>query len=330
MNYTIAVVGASGLVGQTFLKLLQDNFITPKEIRLFCSAKNADRMIELFGHKHKLRQLDKNCFDGCDFIFLFCPNEVSKTCLKLATNTKAIIIDNSSLNRMKKNIPLVVPEINGNLVKNSKIIANPNCTTAICALPLFAINQKYGIEKINFCTYQAVSGSGKKGIDELIRCENGQNNLFYPHNISKTCIPKIGEFKKWGYSTEELKMIDETRKILNLPNITISATCVRVPVPNCHAISVLVKLKKNFSIQTVKKILTNQNGIMVCDNLKDELYPVATLADNAKEVYVGRIRRCFFEKNELLFFVVADNLMRGAAYNAYQIMNYILKENDSL
>lgn len=330
MGYVLAIVGASGLVGQAFLKLLKDKNFNVKDLRLF-GNESIGKTFAFDKKEYKVQPLKKGCFDGCDFIFLFCSAKVSEFCIEIAKSSNGIVIDNSSLKRMDEEIPLVVPEINANTIKYSRVIANPNCTTAICALPLFAIKKQYEIDSIEFCSYQAVSGCGKIALQDLYDTRNGKKEKFFKYNVSETCIPKIDEVFEQNYTREEWKMVNETKKIFNDYSLKIGATCVRVPVSNCHAISVFVKLRSEFSLEKIKQALINENGIIVLDDLQNDVYPVCTLASGKTEVYVGRIRKCLYDRNALLFYALSDNLLRGAAYNAYLIMRYLIKnKNDSL
>ena len=330
MDYVLAVVGSSGLVGQAFLNLLSNKNFKVKDLRLFGND-SVGSTICFKSKEYNVKPLSNGCFDGCDFIFLFCSAKVSEICIEIAKSSKGIVIDNSSLKRMDKNVPLIVPEINANAIGNSKIIANPNCTTAICALPLFAINKQYEIESIEFCTYQAVSGCGKIGLQDLCNTRNGETPKFFKYNVSETCIPKIDEVGEQNYTFEEWKMVNETKKIFNNYSLKIGATCIRVPVANCHAVSVFVKLKNEFLLDNIKQALCNEREIIVLDDLKNDIYPISTLANGKTEVFVGRIRECLYDKTALLFYVLSDNLLRGAAYNAYLIMEYLInRNNDSL
>lgn len=325
MSFSIAIVGVSGLVGKAFLKLLENENIAITKLRLFGSENSAGEFVEFNNKKYEIEKIRPSCFDDVDFLFLFCPSNVSKNCIKIAKSSRCVIIDNSALKRMEKSVPLVVPEINGFLAKGQKLIANPNCTTAICALPLYKINTIYKISSINFCTYQAVSGSGRMGLIELIKTRTSNSNDLYAYNITKTCIPKIGSSSKFGYTVEEWKMVNETKKIFDNDELKISATCVRVPIENCHSIVVYVKFKRKFSISKIKKILSNQKGIVLLNDLKNDIYPVATIGNGKSEVFVGRIRRCLGEDNALLLYILSDNLLRGAAYNALMIMRYLIE-----
>ena len=202
---------------------------------------------------------------------------------------------------------------------NGNIIANPNCSTIQSVLPLKALNDKFGLKKVVYTTYQAVSGSGQKGIDDLKRCKNGEKNQFYPYDIANTCIPEIDEFLEDGYTKEEMKMVNETRKILHLPDLLVSATCIRVPVEACHGVMMQVQLDKNFTLDEVREALANQPGVVLYDDVKNHIYPNSLVAKDQDKVYVGRIRYDIANENSILLYCVADNIRKGAASNAVQI-----------
>ena len=228
---------------------------------------------------------------------------------------------------MDDNCALVVPEVNiDDIFTKSKIIANPNCSTIQAVLPLKILNDYFGIKRVTYTTYQAVSGSGQKGIEDLKRTKNNNINLFYPYDISKTCIPEIDEFLDNGYTKEEMKMINETRKILHLKNLPIVATCVRVPVENCHGVSMTIELTKKFEIEEIKKVLKKQDGIVVYDDIQNHKYPNSIIANNQDKVYVGRIRKDLSIENGILLYCVADNIRKGAASNAIQIAMALIKK----
>ena len=220
---------------------------------------------------------------------------------------------------MDENVPLVVPEVNPEKIfENKGIIANPNCSTIQAMLPLKVLDDKYKIKRIVYSTYQAVSGAGKKGLEDL---EKGEDGTFY-----NNCVPHIDVFLDDGYTKEEHKMINETRKILNKPNLPITATCVRVPVQNCHSESINVEFENEIDIYEIKTLLQNSEGIILADDVENNIYPLARKANGNDEVFVGRIRRDFSITNGLNFWCVADNLRKGAASNAVQILERILKQ----
>lgn len=319
--YKVAIVGATGLVGRTILKVLEEKNFTNVKYTLFSSEKSAGQKIEFLGQNYIVCKLEENSFDqGFDFAIFSAGAEVAKKFAPIAVNKGTIVIDNSSFYRMNKGVPLVVPEVNPQKIfENNGIIANPNCSTIQAVLPIKALNDKYSIKRIVFSTYQAVSGAGKKGIDDL----KSQNNGLYFNN----CVPHIDVFLDDGYTKEEHKMIDETRKILHKPDLPITATAVRVPVINCHSESINIELEKDFDMYDVKILLQNFPGIIVVDDLEKNYYPIATKADGYDEVFVGRIRRDFSVENGLNLWVVSDNLRKGAASNAIQILEKLIENS---
>ena len=254
--------------------------------------------------------------------------QVGATSLKyspIAAKNKCIVIDNSSAFRMEENVPLVVPEVNPeDIWLNKGIIANPNCSTIQAVLPIKALDNKYNIKRIVCSTYQAVSGAGRFGIEDL---ENGSKNLSlkkFPHPIYNNCLPHIDEFNENGYTKEEEKMINEIRKILHKPDLKITATCVRVPVLNCHCESINLEFEKEFDIKDIYSTLESFENISIIDNPKENLYPLPTDVSGKNNVFVGRIRRDYSVNNGLNLWVVADNIRKGAATNAIQILEKMI------
>lgn len=319
-SYNVAVVGATGLVGRTFLKVLEEYKFPIKNLVLYASKRSAGSLVNFMGKDYTIVELTEDAFEDCDIALFSAGGSVSKQYAPIAAKKGAIVIDNSSAWRMDENCALVVPEINiDDVYKNSNIIANPNCSTIQSVLPLKALNDNFGLKKVIFTTYQAVSGSGQKGIDDLNRCKRGEKNEFYPYDIANTCIPEIDEFLDDGYTKEEMKMVNETRKILHLPELLVSATCIRVPVEACHGVMMQVELDKEFTLDEVRKALTNQPGVVLYDDVKNHIYPNSLVARNQDNVFVGRIRKDLANENSILLYCVADNIRKGAASNAVQI-----------
>ncbi len=326
-QYKLAIVGASGLVGRTVLKILEERNLPISEYVLFASSRSANKQVDFMGKKFIIRELTETSFDeGFDFAIFSAGGETSLKYAPIATSKGCIVIDNSSAFRMNKDVPLVVPEINSeDILWNKGIIANPNCSTIQAVVPLHILNQKYKIKRIIYSTYQAVSGAGQKGIEDL---ENGiKGNTMttkFPYPIFNNCLPHIDVFLENGYTKEEMKMINETRKILHNDNLLITATTVRVPVINCHSESINVEFENEFDLDELKQCLANADGIILQDEPKNNLYPLATFADNHDEVFVGRIRRDYSVKSGINMWVVADNIRKGAATNAVQILEKII------
>ena len=305
------------------------------EYVLFASNKSAGKKIHFMDKDYTIQELKENSFDeGFDFALFSAGGNIAKQFAPIAASKGCIVIDNSSAFRMNNNVPLVVPEVNPEEIKNHNgIIANPNCSTIQAVVALKPLDEKYNIKRIVYSTYQAVSGAGSKGICDL---ENGissfsnKNNYTlqkFPYPIFNNCLPHIDVFLENGYTKEEEKMINETRKILKRPNLKITATTVRVPVFNSHSESINIEFEKDFDLDELKNILKNSPGIIVQDNIANNIYPIATEATGHDEVFVGRIRRDESVKCGINLWVVADNIRKGAASNAVQILEKIIKEN---
>lgn len=325
-RYRVAIVGASGVVGRTALKVLEEKSLPNVEYTLFSSKRSAGKKIEFFGMNYILQELDENSFNKRFDYAIFCAGgSVSKKYIPIAVQHDCICIDNSSVYRMEPDVPLVVPEVNmQEAFKNKGIIANPNCSTIQAVVPLKPLDDAYQIKRIVYSTYQAVSGAGREGIEDL---ENGMNGFApkkFPYPIFNNCLPHIDVFMDDGYTKEEHKMINETRKILNRPHLPITATTVRVPVLNCHSESINVEFEKDFDLYDVKQLLQNFPSVIVVDDIEKNYYPIATKADGYDEVFVGRIRKDFSVKYGLNLWVVADNLRKGAASNAIQILECLI------
>ncbi|HRT69471.1 MAG TPA: aspartate-semialdehyde dehydrogenase [Bacilli bacterium] len=328
-KYNVAIVGATGLVGGTFLKVLAEYQFPIKNLRLLASSKSAGTIINYCGKECVVEELTEKSFKGIDIALFSAGGEISKIYCPIAAQSGAIVIDNSSAWRNDPSIPLVVPEVNAKDIRNKGIISNPNCSTTQAIIPLKALDDRYGLKRVVFSTYQAVSGSGMKGVNDLERTLKGEKNEFYPYEIAKTCIPEIDSFLENGYTKEEMKMANETRKMLHKPELPISATCIRVPVPNSHGVSIMAELNQEFKIEDVKELFANYPGLKLVDKPLEHLYPTSTIANGNDFIYVGRIRRDLSSPNGILFYTVSDNIRKGAASNAVQIAKYIV-ENEML
>lgn len=323
MKVNVAVVGATGLVGSMMLKVLSEKNFSIDKLYLFSSKKSAGSEVEYCGKKYTVEELNENSFDGKDIkIALFSAGgSVSEKYAPIAAKAGVTVIDNSSHFRMNPDVPLVVPEINPEDIKTNKgIIANPNCSTIQSVLPLKPIHDKYKIKRVIYSTYQSVSGSGVKGISDL---EEG-TQLSYKYPIRNNCIPQIDVFMDNGYTKEEMKMIDETKKILH-DDMRVTATTVRVPVKSSHSVSINVETKKPFEIEDVKKIIADYPGMVLQDDIENEIYPMAITSAGKNEVFVGRIRRDYTVDNGLNLWCCADNIRKGAATNAVQIALKVLE-----
>ena len=327
-NYKVAIIGATGLVGRTFLKVLKERNFPVEKLYLYASANSAGKKIEFNGTEYTVMELkDENIANDIDIALFSAGGGVS---LEYAPKFKAkgaVVIDNSSAWRMDKNIPLVVPEANPEALKNHPgIIANPNCSTIQVMPVLKVLQEKYGLKRVIYSTYQAVAGSGQKGLNDLEANLKGEPSKGYPHQIAFNVLPHIDVFLDNGYTKEEEKMINETRKILNLPDLKVTATCVRVPIRFGHAVSVNVELEKPFELEDVIHAFEEKEGIVVQNDGKNNVYPMPINAQDTDEVYVGRIRRDDTVDNGLNLWVVADNIRKGAATNTIQIAETLIKE----
>jgi len=320
-----AIVGATGLVGSMFLKVLEEKQLPIDEYYLFASKNSKGKKVTFMDKDYVIEELTHEVPKQRFTYALFSAGgSISKEYAKEFVKYGTTVIDNSSAFRMDDDVPLVVPEVNFETIKDSKLIANPNCSTIQAMLPLYVLNKKYGIKRVVFSTYQAVSGAGKKGIDDLINTSYGFKENKFPHKIYNNCLPHIDVFEPNGYSKEEMKMVNETRKILNLPNLAVTATCVRVPVMNCHSESINVEFEKELEIEDLKQELARFKNIVVLDEPKFNMYPLNAFAAGKDEVFVGRIRKDESVKHGINMWVVADNIRKGAASNAVQILEKLL------
>ena len=325
-KYKIAIVGSSGLVGRTVLKVLEEKNFTNVTYTLFSSKNSAGNKITFLGEDYILCELKDDSFEHKFDYAIFCAGgAVSKKYAPIAVKNGCIVIDNSSEFRMNPNVPLVVPEVNPDEIFNHHgIIANPNCSTIQAVVALNPLDEKYKIKRIVYSTYQAVSGAGRYGIEDLENKNYGTSLKKFPYSIYNNCIPHIDVFMDDGYTKEEHKMINETRKILNKTDLPITATAVRVPIVNCHGESINVEFENDFDLYDVKMLLQNSPGIIINDNPEKNQYPLSSKANGYDDVFVGRIRRDFSVKYGLNLWVVADNLRKGAATNAVQILEKLI------
>ena len=327
-KYNVAIVGATGLVGQTFLKVLKERNFPVEKLYLYASARSAGKTVNFVGKDYTVIELkDENIKDDIDVALFSAGGSMSKEYAPKFKAKGAIVVDNSSAWRMEKDIPLVVPEANPEALDgHNGIIANPNCSTIQVMPVLKVLADKYGLKRVIYSTYQAVAGSGQKGIDDLEANLKGEPSKNYPHQIAFNLLPHIDSFLDNGYTKEEMKMVEETRKILGLPDLKVTATCVRVPVKMGHAVSVNVELEKSFDLKDVFKAFEEKEGVVVKDDVSKNVYPMPIEAEDTDEVYVGRIRRDESVENGLNLWVVADNIRKGAATNTIQIAETLIKK----
>ena len=326
-NYKLAIVGATGLVGRTALKVLDEFNLPISEYVFFASKNSAGTTLYFKNKEYTVYELKDDSFDqGFDFAIFSAGADTAKHFAPIAASKGCIVVDNSSAFRMDNNVPLVVPEVNPKeIFKNNGIIANPNCSTIQAVVALKPLEDKYGIKRVVYSTYQAVSGAGQKGIKDFENGIKGEAPQKFPYPIFNNCIPQIDVFLDNGYTKEEMKMINETRKILSKPDLKITATTVRVPVINSHSESINVEFEKNFNLPDLINTLKRSDGIIVKDDIKSEIYPLALDATGNNEVFIGRIRRDDSVPYGINMWVVADNIRKGAATNAVQIVKKLIE-----
>ena len=328
-KYNVAVVGATGLVGQKVLEVLEEQNFPVDNLYPLASSRSAGKEVSFNGKNWVVEELTDTSFERDIHIAIFSAG--GGTSLKyapIAAKNNVVVVDNSSAWRMDPQVPLVVPEVNPEDLKNHKnIIANPNCSTIQAVVALKPLHEAYKIKRIVYSTYQAVSGSGVKGFKDLEEGVQGKVNQFYPHQIAYNCIPHIDVFLDNGYTKEEMKMIEETRKILHEPALAITATTVRVPVYYGHSESVNLEFENSFDLKDIRPLLENAPGIVVQDDVANNVYPLARNAEGKNEVFVGRIRRDESVSSGLNIWVVADNIRKGAATNAVQIAELLIQNN---
>jgi len=325
----LAIVGCTGLVGNEVLNVLIELSVPITELILVASKKNIGKKVTFKTKKIKIVGIQE-AIDKVPEIAIFCAgSEVSNKWAQKFVESGTSVIDNSSFFRMEENIPLIVPEVNGNVLKKSnKIIANPNCSTIQMVVALNDIYKKFGLKRLVISTYQSVSGTGQAAVKQMMDERQGlQPERVYPYQIDQNCFPHGGDFLENGYTTEELKLINETRKIFNDSSIKITATVVRIPVVGGHSESINVETHKPFQIEEIIKTFSETAGVKVQDNPSKFDYPMPITAHKKNDVFVGRIRKDETVENGLNIWIVADNLRKGAATNAVQIADYIFKKN---
>ena len=330
-KYKFALVGATGLVGRTAIKVLEEFDLPLSEITFFASSRSAGSKLSYKGKEYIVKELTDTSFDeGFDFAIFSAGGDTAKHFAPIASQKGCVVVDNSSAFRMEENVPLIVPEVNSEEIKNHHgIIANPNCSTIQAVVPLKVLDDKYKIKRIVYSTYQAVSGAGQKGVLDLENGLKGEAPKKFPYQIVNNCLPHIDVFLDNGYTKEEMKMVNETRKILNKPDLKVTATAVRVPVINSHSESINVEFEQDFELKDLVNTLKNSKGIVVVDNPEKNTYPLATQASGHNEVFVGRIRRDESVPYGINFWDVADNIRKGAATNAVQIVQKLIEMDNN-
>jgi aspartate-semialdehyde dehydrogenase len=320
----LAVAGATGLVGRKMLETLDRKNVAFDELVLFSSARSAGAEVEFQGKTYTVQELtEAAASEHFDFVLMSAGGSTSAHFSPIFEQAGAIVIDNSSQWRMTKGIDLIVPEVN-EPVLNRKIIANPNCSTIQSVVPLKVLQDAYGIERVAYTTYQAVSGSGVKGKQDLAEGANGKDPEAYPHPIYNNVLPHIDVFLEDGYTKEEQKMIDETRKILKDDALKVTATCVRVPVQDSHSVHMSVTLNKATSVEAIQQLFDQDDRVVLVDNPANNEYPLAIHSTGKDEVFVGRIRKDDTLDNTFHVWCTSDNLLKGAALNAVQILEQVM------
>lgn len=323
----LAVVGATGLVGEKVLEVLDRKNIQFDELVLFSSPRSAGKEVEFQGKTYTVEALTDDKTDGqFDYVIMSAGGSTSEHFAPLFEENGAIVIDNSSHWRMHEGIDLIVPEVNEPKL-NRKIIANPNCSTIQSVVPLKALQDKFGLKRVAYTTYQAVSGSGLAGKEDLLKGEQGEEPTNYPHPIYNNVLPHIDSFLEDGYTKEEQKMIDETRKILNDNTLNVTATCVRVPVQDSHSVHMNVTLDKEATVEDIKKLFDEDDRVVLVDNVENNEYPLAIHSTGKDEVFVGRIRKDESLDNTFHIWCTSDNLLKGASLNAVQVLEQVMNLN---
>ncbi|RDU72439.1 aspartate-semialdehyde dehydrogenase [Helicobacter aurati] len=328
-SYTVGIVGASGAVGEELLLILEERSFPIKKLILLASQRSVGKEMEFCGRKYPILETTPEVFarENIEIAFFSAGSNISKQYAQHAVDSGALVIDNTSFFRMQEDIPLVVPEVNPyDIVKNAKIIANPNCSTIQMVHVLAPLHKEFGIERVDVSTYQAVSGAGKRGMEELITQMqkffafdlNSVESEVFQHRIALNLIPHIDVFLDNDYTKEEMKMLNESQKIMHA-NFQLSATCVRVPILRSHSEAITIRFKKKVSADSARDILRNAENVVVIDSPNENCYPMPITATNTDSTFVGRIREDNFDKRILHLFCVADQVRVGAATNAVRI-----------
>jgi len=331
-NYIVAVVGATGAVGNEMIATLEERNFPIEQLRLFASERSLGKSLDFNGDPVAVEVLTEHVFDGIDIALFSAGGDRSKHFAPAAAKAGCVVVDNSSAWRMDPKVPLVVPECNPEDIKKHKgIIANPNCSTIQMVVVLKPLHDAAKIRRVIVTTFQSVSGTGKKAMDELMNQTTDLLNfkeiqpVVYPHQIAFNCLPHIDTFMEDGYTKEEIKMVNETKKILGDDSVKVSATTVRVPVFRGHSESLNIETEKKISVEEVRAILSTAPGIIVYDAPDKNIYPLQTICDGKDEVYVGRIREDKTIDNGINLWITADNLRKGAALNAVQIAEKLIE-----
>jgi aspartate-semialdehyde dehydrogenase len=336
-DFNVAVVGATGAVGLTFLKVLEERDFPVKNIKLLASERSNNKLLKYKGVDYPVEVLKENSFKDVDIAFFSAGASISREYVKYAVASGAIVIDNSSAFRMDKDVPLVVPEINSHAIYGHQgLIANPNCTTIIMLVALKPLYDYSKIKKVIVSSYQAASGAGARALDELMNqikaYVNGEKLevKYFAHQLLFNVIPHIDKFLENGYTREEMKMVNETQKIMGDNSIKVSATCVRVPVVSAHSEAVTVELEKDITVEKARELFKNAKGLQLSDEIDKNIYPMPLFVAGQNDCFVGRIRKDLAFENGISFFVVGDQLRKGAALNGLQIAEFLIGKKEEV
>ena len=333
-KYNVAILGATGAVGQEMLKILEERNFPIDNLKLLASKRSAGAIIGFNGKEYVIEEASENSFENIHVVLCAAENDISEKLSPAAVKAGAVVVDNSSAFRMYDNVPLVVPEVNPQDVKNHKgIIANPNCSTTIALTAINELNKYAKIKRMIVTTFQAVSGAGVNGIKELDQqvknISEGKEveiNTFQ-HQIAYNVIPQIGSFDEYGYSQEEMKLQNEGRKILHSPDLKVNCTCVRVPVYRSHSESITIETEKEITPEKARELLSKAAGVKLVDDLENQKYPMPLDTSEQDLIYVGRIRKDISNENSLVLWCSGDQVRKGAATNAVQIAEVLVREN---
>lgn len=333
-QYNVAILGATGAVGMQMLEVLLEQNFPFKELRLLASKRSAGKKINMQGHTFTVEEANENSFEGMDIVLGAAENNIAERLLPYAVQAGAVVIDNSSAYRLDPQVPLIIPEVNPEAVHTHHgIIANPNCATIIALVALQPLHAYAKIKRMVVSTYQAVSGAGVNGLKELddqidaLKQKHDVTISTFQHQIAFNLIPQIGGFQENGYSSEEMKMQNEGRKILGDPDLTVNCTCVRVPVYRSHSESIMVEFENEIDVAKAKELIAKGKGVKLVDDIDNALYPMPIDTSDQDLVYVGRIRKDLSgHKNALSLWCCGDQVRKGAASNAVQIAQLLIQE----
>ncbi len=326
MSYKVGIVGATGAVGQELLSLLESRAFPVSELKLFASARSAGKRIEALGRAVEVEEATDSCFGGLDFVIFAASGSLAKELCPAAAAAGAVAIDNSSAFRMDPEVPLVIPEINPEAAREHKgIIANPNCTTAIALMATYPLHQQFGLKRLITSTYQAVSGSGVAAMAELEtqmgQLSRGEETTVdaYPYQIALNALPHVDAFLETGYTKEEMKIVNESRKIMGIPDLIASCTCVRIPVMRSHSVSINAEFERPVSVEAARAAIEAAPGIDLVDDPEALRYPMPLEFAQKENCGAGRFRKDLAFENGLAYWVAGDQLWKGAALNTVQI-----------